>query len=264
MAPWRWHSRGSGVGALALASLLGLSLGAEQPAPVDLSGRWALLQVTSQIGAIPLVGERTRTTSTLLLLDVTQDGLVLSAQAETCRTTIDNGTSLVRTEIPDAFLLSLPPSRWTAILEPGVQSTRFVRPWVTSVQGARLEDPENDALPTQAEDPRVVDQDVDGKPGLTVHVSVMGLIQGDVYVVQRDRSQLLGTVVSADAVEGIVEWTSEQSVLGASSAFFASGAAARVDPDAEHSYFRAYRVDADTTCIDLDEMEATLFAESAQ
>jgi hypothetical protein len=218
-----------------------------------------MLQVTSQIGAIPLLGERTRTASSLVLLDVHQDGLVLSAQGSACSTTIDNGTTLVKTEIPEAFILSLPQAIWTATLETSEEGLRFVRPWVTSVSGARLEDPENDPLPTSADDPRVFDQDGDGKPGLTVRVSVLGLISGEVYVVQRDRSRLSGTVVSNDAIDGLVEWTSEQSVLGASNPFLVGGTAARIDPVPEHSFFRARRISEATTCADLLETAQTLF-----
>jgi hypothetical protein len=216
--------------------------------------------VTSQIGAIPLVGERIRTSSSLALLDIQQDHLLVHAQEVTCSTTIDNGTALVKTEIPDKFIQSLPELSWTATLEPGEEGLRFATPWVTTVNGARLEDPENDPLPTRADDPRVVDQDGDGKPGLTVHVSVMGgLISGDVYVVQRDRSKLSGTVVSPDEVDGLVEWSSEQSVLGASNPFLLGGTTARPDPIAEHSYFRAHRVDDATSCADLRVMAGTLF-----
>ena len=259
----RHRGRLTEVAVLAAAlGLLGVSTGVGEGDLVPrLVGRWAMLQVTSQIGAVPLVGERTRTTSSLLLLDVTQDDPTVSAVERTCSTSIDNGTSLVATEIPEAFLLSLPSVSWTATLDPNAEGFGFIRPWVTSVKGARLDDPENDPLPTQSDDPRVVDQDGDGKPGLTVHVSVMGLIEGDVYVVQRDRSRLVGTVVSADAAEGLLEWTSEQSTLGASSSFFLSGAAARPDPVAQHSYFRARRVAEGTTCAELQGLVETVFGD---
>lgn len=228
-------------------------------ADLNLSGRWAFLHVTSQIGTVPLVGERTRTTSSFALVDVAQDGSSASGVESACFTTIDYGTSVVAMEIPEAFVRSMRAVEWTATLEPDEAGTRFVRPWVTSVNGARLADPENDLLPIQADDPRVVDQDGDGKPGLTVRIVLMGLIHGEVYVVQRDRSRLVGVVTSPDAVDGLVEWTSEQSVLGASSSIFLGGAPARLDPIPEHSYFRARRVDAEMDCASLQGAAETLF-----
>ena len=233
--------------------------GNDSVADLNLSGRWALLQVTSQIGTVPLVGERTRTTSSFALVDVAQDGAAASGVESACFTTIDYGTSVVAMEIPEAFVRSMRAVEWTATLEPDEAGTRFTRPWVTSVNGAWLADPENDPLPTQADDPRVVDQDGDGKPGLTVRIVVMGLIRGEVYVVQRDRSRLVGVVASPDAVDGLVEWTSEQAVLGASSSIFLGGAPARLDPIPERSYFRARRVDAATDCASLQGAAETLF-----
>ncbi len=225
----------------------------------DLSGHWALLQVESAIGTIPLLGERPRTARTLALLDVVQDGATLNAEQRCCATRMDNGTSLVRTDIPDAFLTSMPVALWTATLDALPTGVALTKPWTTSVLGAQLDNPETDALPASADDPRVFDQDGDGRPGLTVHVAVLGLIQGDVYVVQRDRTRYTGLVLSADAVEGLVEWTSEQSVLGASNSFLLGGTSSRPDPVAEHSYFAARRVDPSVGCAELLETASTLF-----
>jgi len=218
---------------------------------LNLTGRWAFLQVTSQIGAVPMVGERTRTTAAFALVDMTQNALAATGRQTACFTRIEYGTSLVTMEIPEAFILSMPVVEWTAALGANEVGARFERPWTTLVSGAQLVDPENDPLPTEADDPRVIDQDGDGKPGLTVRVVVMGLIGGEVYVVQRDRSRLVGVVTSPDAIDGLVEWTSEQSVLGASSPAFLGGAAARPDPVPEHSFFRARRVDATMDCAAL-------------
>jgi hypothetical protein len=129
------------------------------------------------------------------------------------------------------------------------------------VKGVRLENPESDPLPTSADDPRVFDQDGDGNPGVTVHVEVMGLIGGDIYVVQRDRTRLSGVVTSDVAIDGLVEWTSEQSVLGASNAFLLGGTAVRPDPDLSHSYFRARRVEGHVTCADLADVAEALFGD---
>jgi hypothetical protein len=66
-------------------------------------------------------------------------------------------------------------------------------------------------------------------------------------------------VVSPDAVDGLVEWTSEQSVLGASSSIFLGGASARLDPNPEHSYFRARRLDGSMDCETLRDAADDLF-----
>ncbi|MDD5263743.1 MAG: hypothetical protein PHU43_02795 [Candidatus Bipolaricaulis sp.] len=255
-------SRAAGSIAVLLVALVACSepLGGDSAAAdLDLSGRWAFLHVTSQIGVVPFAGERTRATSSLALVDIVQAGLALHGAEVACSTTIDYGTPLVAMEVPEAFVGSMSEVAWIATIESAAVGTRFERPWITSVNGARLADPENDPLPTDADDPRVVDQDGDGRPGLTVRIVVMGLIGGEVYVVQRDRSRLAGVVVSPDAVDGLVEWTSEQSVLGASSSIFLGGAAARLDPNPEHSYFRARRVDNSMDCATLRDAADALF-----
>ncbi len=244
---------------VALVACSGLLGGDDAAVDLDLTGRWAFLQVTSQIGAVPFAGERTRATSSVALVDIVQDGLVLHGAESACSTTIDYGTPLVTMEVPEAFVRSMRQVAWIATLESAAVGARFERPWVTSVNGAQLADPENDPLPTRPDDARVVDQDGDGKPGLTVRIVVMGIIGGEVYVVQRDRSRLVGVVVSPDAVDGLVEWTSEQSVLGASSSIFLGGAAARLDPNPEHSYFRARRLDGSTDCAALRDAADDLF-----
>ncbi len=234
---------------------------AQELAPVlpDLSGTWAVLQVSAQIGAVPILGERPRNGTSLALSVVAQGGTRLHGTESACSTTLDLGTSLVTMEIPAAFIASLPATQWDAELSWTGVAWRFERPWVTTVNGAVLADPLNDPLPTSPDDPRVVDQDGDGKPGLTVRITIIGFISGEVYVVQRDRSRLVGTVVSADAIDGLLEWTSEQSVLGASSSAFLGGTAARLDPVPEHSFFRARRVAAATTCTDLVAAAALIF-----
>lgn len=257
----RWW-RAAASAALVLVALVACRVplgGDNAAADLDLSGRWAFLQVTSQIGAVPFAGERTRVTSSLAVVDIAQNGLALHGAESACSTTIDYGTPLVAMEIPEAFVRSMHEVAWTATLESAAVGARFERPWVTSVNGAWLADLENDPLPTDPDDPRVVDQDGDGKPGLTVRIVVMGLIGGEVYVVQRDRSRLVGVVVSPDAVDGLVEWTSEQSVLGASSSIFLGGAAARLDPNPEHSYFRARRLDGSMDCETLRDAADDLF-----
>ncbi len=247
---------------IAVCATVSIALSAAQgplPAPPDLSGTWAVLQVTAQIGPVPLLGDRPRNGTSLALAVVSQDGTRPQGTETVCSMTLDLGTSLVTMEIPAAFIASLPATQWDAELSWTGAEWRFDRPSVTTVNGAILDDPENDPLPTSADDPRVVDQDGDGKPGLTVRITIIGFISGEVYVVQRDRSRLVGTVVSDGSIDGLVEWTSEQSVLGASSPAFLGGTAARLDPVPEHSYFRARRVDATLACADLVAGAALIF-----
>jgi hypothetical protein len=177
----------------------------------------------------------------------------------------------VNTTIPDAFLHSLGVTERTARLElvsgldpstgtPSLER-RIVFRWHTQVLGARLENPENETLPVDAADPRVFDQDDDGHPGMTVRVEIMGLISGEVYVVQRNRNRLIGTVISPGFIRGTIEWETEQVILGASSPFLAGGGQGSPDPDPERHFFLARRIDPMFDCADIQQMDLLLLGD---
>lgn len=230
-----------------------------------------MVQITSEIVRIPIVGNRTRTTTTHLRLIIEQRDDALSVLESNCGTDIDDGTMMVNTTIPDAFLLSLGVTERAALLElvSGMDPStgnpsperRIVFPWNTQVLGARLKDPENEALPMDVADPRVFDQDNDGHPGMTVRVEIMGLISGEVYVVQRNRNRLVGTVVSPGFIQGTIEWETEQVVLGASSPFLVSGGQGSPDPDPERNFFLARRIDPLLDCEDIQQMNLLLLGD---
>jgi len=238
---------------------------------LDLSGVWAMVQITSETVRIPIVGERTRTTATRLRLIVEQSDNDFSVLETPCATNIDDGTMMVNTTIPDAFLHSLGVTERAAHLELVSQidqstgdpssERRIVFPWNTQVLGARLKDPDNEALPMDVADPRVFDQDNDGHPGMTVRVEIMGLISGEVYVVQRNRNRLIGTVVSAGFIRGTIEWEAEQVIMGASSPFLASGGQGIPDPDPERNFFLARRIDPMLDCADIEQMDLLLLGD---
>ena len=243
----------------------------EAPTDLDLSGVWAMVQITSEFVRIPIVGERTRTTTSHLRLIIEQSDDAFSVLETHCATNIDDGTMMVNTTIPVAFLHSLGVTeravhleliseidQSTGNLSPGL---RIVFPWNTQVLGTRLKDPENEALPTDVADPRVFDQDNDGHPGMTVRVEVMGLISGEVYVVQRNRNHLIGTVASPGFIQGTIEWETEQVILGASSPFLASGGQGTPDPDPERNFFLARRIDPMLDCADIQQMDLLLLGD---
>jgi len=251
-----------GLASFLLIAVMALGLSAPgigQEPPFDLTGTWAVMQVTSDIVVYPFVGEKTRTTTLILLVEMRQNGTEVQVFESHCLVDTDAGTTMVSTEIPEAFLRSLGVVEQTANLEVMPDGWRFTVPWRTEVHGARLEDPANDPLPTSLDDPRVFDQDRDGNPGITVRVSVLGLIRGDVYAVQRLSKLLEGTVVTPDLVRGLITWTNEQVTIGASNPFLNTSGDAKIDPVPERSYFVAIRVRPGTTCDDLKESWRALF-----
>jgi hypothetical protein len=228
-------------------------------ASADLSGAWAEMQVLSEYAMLPLVGEVARRSVITLRTVIEQEGDSLLLRRAYCGTDIDNGSAIALTAIPGSFLASLGEVVTFATLETSDACSLFVQPWTTEVRGAVLVDPENEPLPTLAADPRVIDQDGDGMPGLTVHASVLGVLSGDVYVVQRVRMRLVGTVVADDRIEGLVEWSTEQVTLGATSPLFLTTLPSRPDPETENSFFVLIRIDPVWTCAEILAQRAALF-----
>lgn len=230
----------------------------DAPAPADgpLVGRWAQLQVQSALTEVPFVGETTATTTTHLVLDVAMaPGGGYAVTQTVCDVALDSGTELVRTVLPDAAVAAIPPATRGASLSP---TNAVSVSYLAEVWGAVLGDLNSDALPTSPTDPRVVDHEADGKPGMTVRVA--GLLDGEVYVVQRGATTLEGLYDGADRFDGLVTWSQEQSILGADNPLLESPLETRVDPDANASYFRTTRVPGGTDCAAILAQSTSLFA----
>ena len=120
--------------------------------------------------------------------------------------------------------------------------------------------PETEALPTDPKDPRVVDADGDGKPGVTLEIKG-GLINGQVYVVNRSIIENGGTVLSADRIVGPSKTTQAQVVLDANPNVLKAPVKTDPDPDASKSTFALVRISgAQNDCAYIKKNAATLFA----
>ncbi len=81
--------------------------------------------------------------------------------------------------------------------------------------GVKMESPLSDPMPLDANDPRVIDTDGDGKPGGTLLVGTLC----EVYQANRARSMLKGTRGAAGRIEGGAVHSVSQVFLGGTSAF---------------------------------------------
>jgi len=111
----------------------------------------------------------------------------------------------------------------------------FIDLW--GAEGIGLDDP----MPMSADDERVVDQDGDGEPGVSLTVTAAdGSPICDVQVVQRTRIQFNGQVVSARRIEGDVDVLSAKTVLAASSPLCGGG---EIASNRGRTFFKLVRVD---------------------
>ena len=243
-----------------VVSLVGLmSFGGLAELP-DLSGAWAMVQIFPQIAVLPLAGEVPRSSTVVQFVDVEQDGDTLTMLDRYCFTVVNDGTPLVKTETPEAFMASLVPTARTAVVRETEAGLLFEQPVYLEVRGAVLDDPANDPLPVDPLDPRVIDQDGDGQPGMTIRVAVLGIVEGETYIVQRVQYRLTGWVLGRDRIEGRIEWTDEQSVLAATNPLLEADTIGMPDPDPAAHRFVMVRVDGSWTCEELRQHLETILA----
>ncbi len=189
---------------------------------------------------------RVRTTSVLLhTVRAAADGLVV----ETRYCAVEQAPlGRVRTSIGPAFVAAMPVLEASLTADPVEGSAGAVRiADQAMVLGAQLDDLVNDPLPTDDDDPRVVDGDGDGRPGVTVEVK--GFVSGQVYLVQRLIRGLRGTVGPDGRMTGTVTGAGDQVVIGASNGILKTFTPKfEHNPDPERNTFVWVPVPEDATC----------------
>ena len=166
----------------------------------------------------------------------------------------------ITTSLSDAATQAIQPP--PAVLEidtvDGVLRVR--RPPTPTPVGIRLEDPVNEPLPTDPNDPRIVDDDGDGKPGLTVTIEVTPEFIGELYIARREIFAFEAFLTEPDLLTGQVTDDSEQLVIGASDPVFEMSPANWGQyPDLSKSPIILRRVDDTWDCERLAAERDTLF-----
>lgn len=181
---------------------------------VDLSGTWVLETVGAQVVTTPAFTQPFHLKSiNVLLAQVVQTGSAITLSASYCdRIQHDDPSNPAKVVIPDAWRYTAAPVvRSGSFADDGTGQLTLTLPTLIEVFGAKLTDPANEALPVDANDPRLFDTDSDGFPGITVDLT--GLISGTLRSVQRQATALYGVAVSPDQVEGGMAYESDQSVV---------------------------------------------------
>lgn len=214
---------------------------AEVPTASGLAGTYGLMLVMSGVSSVPTVGDTVRTSRTVAFGTLAAAGDGWDLEARVCAVDIDSGTTAVRLFLPDRTLARLDPMR-VHLAAAGGDGTRLAGGPSADLRGLRLERPVDDPMPVDAADSRIWDQDEDGQPGITVGVT--GIVDGQVWVAQRQRITWKDAVPVPGGLEGRVEWVDEQLALGADNEVLLAGRTPLVqDPDRARSRFRLVRVD---------------------
>ena len=122
-----------------------------------------------------------------------------------------------------------------------------------------LPDPFDTPFPPNAEaalnpphSERIYDMDQDGNPGVTLLTE--GVISGEIYAIQRKRTDLEGVVASPDLMMGISDHLYEAMTLGASHPFLENPEPQQNGTDPAESWFEEKRLPPGSNCATVLEM----------
>jgi hypothetical protein len=231
--------------ALILTAALGLSDAGRARATGELSGRWAMVQLTTTRARVPFVGSVYATSLIVTLHQLRHDDARLFGPGRLCKLELDSGSRWVRTTLPAAVRARLPRPMIDAELGLDARGDMTLRQGRrVVVLGARLADPSRDPLPRRASDPAVLDEDRDGRPGVTIEIG--GIVPGRIFVAQRSWTELRGRKVASAGFAGSVRFGNEQVIFDATSWRLARAPEAEPVPD--RSWFRLVRVADGADC----------------
>jgi hypothetical protein len=180
----------------------------------DLSGTWVARASGALVTNAPIVGTIRQESILTLLLTLTQQGSQLLVDGRYCNREMKNAPGAVTNVVlPDrwAHTETLTSRAGTYALGPaGFPVVSF--PTLTETIGWTAASPA-DPMPTAPDDPQVFDQDGDGNPGITVLLSGTA-ISGSMYCTQLQTTAVEAIVVAPDRIEGGLDFTTLQNVLG--------------------------------------------------
>ncbi len=181
----------------------------------------------------------------------TQDGTHVGLSVQACRATLPVIADRQPT-VDDATLQALAPVVSSGTLAADQTAWRLALDPAAVVLGARLLAPLTDALPTDPADARVVDEDGDRKPGMSIRVSGFK-VYGALRVVL---SQLAGPVGADLGVTGDAHLEPSYEIYGDSIPFFdakaaADSAKAETEVTAQHDTFALVPVADAASCADV-------------
>lgn len=208
----------------------------------DLAGRWAHYDI---------VAYEDDTLKTMIVSYgftdfAVEDGRLIESE-EFC-TAEQITDQAIQTSVSDAATQAIRPVSTPVEVsgEPGAWEVH--RPATPTPVGIRLDDPVNESLPDDPDDPRIVDDDGDGKPGITVEIRIGDSVE-ELYIARREIFAYDLVQDGPDSMTGTVTDGSEQLVIGATDPIFEGSGGAWVQvPDLSFSPILLERVDEDWDC----------------
>jgi len=210
-------------------------------------GRYVMTIHAASRTRVPVLGWTPSVTVSDMIVEVRRSEGGWSQRQQVCDVRVESHQKRGTTTIPDAFVAALPAKRYPVAVARGPEGWTYRADLGVDHVGY---DPEvTDEVPSDVDDPGVIDSDNDGFPGATVRLSVPVFGDADLYVAQRGSMELVGTIGPDGGVRGrVVVDQLEQRTLGATHWMFKGSP--RIEPVAEESWF-TMRPAPDAACDDL-------------
>jgi hypothetical protein len=255
------RSGGVALVMVALISVAGCSSGGDGATAGAAAGKTAA-SVAGRYAHYDVVAYESSDMKTLIIsygfTDLTEQDGELIAKESFCHSE-HRSDQPITTEMSDAATSAIrPPSTPVTVTEKNGR-IRIQRPRTPTGIGIRLEDPANDSLPTDPDDPRIADDDNDGKPGVTVRIKVTDTLSGELYIARREIFAYDVLRQDDGSLTGTVDDHSEQLIVGASDDMFKTEAAWIQHPDPSKSPIILEPVDKSWDCARLMSERDRLF-----
>ncbi len=181
------------------------------PTVTSISGTWVIRAVATQLVSV-LGGTLRPQTLFYMVTTMSQAGDKVTASGFYCdRAQIDQPGSMVAVIMPDKWAHTEKVVNRSGTLTVGADHVPLLQFAPLVELAGAVPGPDTDAVPTTLDDPRVIDEDQDGHPGITINVT--GLATGSLYAVQRQVTAIAAIPVATDRFEGTLTFSSEQKVL---------------------------------------------------
>lgn len=125
--------------------------------------------------------------------------------------------------------------------------------------GVDLANPLLDPLPTSPDDPRLVDDDGDGLPGVTIGIRHPMVGEGRIWVGQRSVARLEGKVGADGVIQGFIRTAPDMFKIDSNRWWLKSDAPQRPHPDPTQSPFAMVPVEEGFGCADLLKVRHGIF-----
>lgn len=163
-----------------------------------------------------------------------------------------------KSEVPDSFTRAIVPRTVEVQIRQTDGQLFMWRPETPTPIGVRLADPMQ-PLPKSPRDVQAVDDDGDGKPGVTVRIKLYNRFPTELYIARREIFAYALALQPDGKLTGYVSDHSEQLVLGSPLVFMRSQRDPKQHPNLDLSPMMLVPIDANYDCEALMEQRDQLF-----